>query len=290
MEATSTTSKHKETSSSFVNKFISDCQKVDAKVLTNPFSQQTFIKLNSSYIYPEVIVNNSEKVFKIGLEQYQDFCKTRFVDCSEDVILSKITKNDLKLPKDAQHVQIECPCLKITESMFIKFRDACVHRSDAAKESFVNEISGAPECFLDKKAQEPYHNAKSSILDCIVKEYITESPNADGLVIDLSLIVRAQVSVILKRKTFDDLCGNIFNNIVSIGEKYRVSRIDMVADQYSQKSIKSPTRSLRKGKTSSSELQITGSSVVPEDIAKNFITNEQNKKQLNNLLDLQYLS
>ena len=210
--------KHKEVSENFVKKFISDCNKVDEKVLTNPFRQQRFIKLNSSYIYPEVIQNDSEKVFQLGMDQYKDFQKTRFIEGTLDVIESKISKNMLKLPKDSNVVQIQTPCLKITDSMFIKLRDACIHRTNVARDLFVNEISGAPECFLDKKAQEPYHNSKSAILDCIVKEYVSNLLNADGLIIDLSFVIRSQISVVNKGVTFNELSRQIFQSIENQAE------------------------------------------------------------------------
>ena len=111
---------HKEKSSAFISKFRVYCRKVDEKVLTNPFCSAEFCKLNSAFMFPESIVQDSTKVFKVGSEQYQEFCRTRFTFGTHDVIKSKITKNLLKLPQDADMVQIENPRITINEQVLNK--------------------------------------------------------------------------------------------------------------------------------------------------------------------------
>ena len=98
---------HKETATLFISTFNEDCSKIYNKLLTNPFSNAEFTKLNSAYIFPEVVVKDSGKVFTIGSEQYSEFCLTRFTFGSHDIIKSKITKKILKLPKDSDTVQVE---------------------------------------------------------------------------------------------------------------------------------------------------------------------------------------
>ena len=285
IENTSTpSSKHKEVKSSFINKFISDCRKVDEKLLINPFAEETFFKLNTNYIFPEVIVNDTEKVFNVGHVQYEEFRKSRFIEGSKVVIDDKIKKNQLKLPKDATEVQIESPSIKITESMFIKMRDSCTYRTESMKECFSSEISGVPECFLDKKGKEPYHNPKSKILDCMVKQASPNITDVDGLVVDLSLIIRTKISVNQRGNTFNELSSIILQEAANIGEKYNVKRVDLVSDQYSSKSIKSHTRSQRTGKFVSPEIEFNGYTQVPDNINGNFINNEKNKTKLNHLI------
>ena len=107
IERPSTPQDHKEVSPTFIYKFMVDCRKVHVKILTNPFAHTHICRLNTTYLFPEVIVNYSEIVFTLGDKQYQEFRQKRFVDGSLDVIKSKITKNMLKLPKDANDVEIE---------------------------------------------------------------------------------------------------------------------------------------------------------------------------------------
>ena len=52
---------HKEKTSTFIMKFRNDCSKVYNKVLTNPFSKTEFSKLNSAYIFPELVEQDLKK-------------------------------------------------------------------------------------------------------------------------------------------------------------------------------------------------------------------------------------
>ena len=79
--------------------------KVYNNILTNPFSDNShFHKLNSSYICPDVIVKDSERVFTMGNELYLDFRRTRLIIGLDDLTKKKINKILLKLPKDANDV------------------------------------------------------------------------------------------------------------------------------------------------------------------------------------------
>ena len=62
------------------------------------------------------------------------------------------------------------------------------------------------------------------------------------------------------------------------------SRIDIVADQYSPHSIKFHTRSERKAKSSGQLINFNGNTLVPENMASTFLSVEQNKIALNNLI------
>ena len=58
---------HKEKAPSFVSKFIDNCKRVYQKVVTNPFLSTEFCMFNSTYIFPDVIAEDSKHVFKILL-------------------------------------------------------------------------------------------------------------------------------------------------------------------------------------------------------------------------------
>ena len=69
---------HKEKTPTFIANFSKDYMKVYNNILTNPFSENSqFHKLNSAYIYPDVIVKDSERVFTLGSELYLEFRRTR---------------------------------------------------------------------------------------------------------------------------------------------------------------------------------------------------------------------
>ena len=163
-------------------------------------------------MFPELIVQDSAKVFKLGSEQYQEFWRTRFIFGTQDVIKSKMTTNLLKLPKDADMVQIENPRITINDQVLNKLRDACECRPLLSKRLFTGEWTGLPECLV-KKDGTPYHNPKSKILNSIIKDCMRSLPKVDALVVDLSVIVRAQAAIIPFGSTFDEFSGSILRNI-----------------------------------------------------------------------------
>ena len=69
---------------------------------------------------PDVIVDDMKRMFKLGEGQYNEFCKTWFVTGSEDLLKS----NMFKLPNDSKGVQVENPCISISQQTFIEIRDA----------------------------------------------------------------------------------------------------------------------------------------------------------------------
>ena len=179
---------HKEKTPLFVAAFNKDCIMVYENILMNPFSTDSqFCKLNSSYIFPDVVSGDSKRVFILGENLYSDFLYTRLVVCSDDLNKKKITKNSMKLPKDSDEVEAEKPRISINEKLINKLCDACNSRSLSVKQVFQGEWTGVPESFITKECT-LYHNTKSSILDCITSDQaLTESQSiriCDRLVCD----------------------------------------------------------------------------------------------------------
>ena len=71
------------------------------KFSTNPFLMKKPTKINSDTVMPPCVVEDMGKVFPIGISQYNEYKITRFISGEKDVINTKITKNLLKLSKDA---------------------------------------------------------------------------------------------------------------------------------------------------------------------------------------------
>ena len=273
---------HKESAPAFVSKFIGDCQKVHQKVVTNPFLSSEFCMLNSTYIFPDAIVEDSKKVFSVGAQQYLNFCKSRFV-YGKDTLDTKISKNLLKLPKDSDTVQKEIPRITINESLLNKLRDACKFRQKIAREVFKHEWTRLPECFVMKNGK-PYHNSKSSILECVVTEDTDsgECINSTSIVVDLSILIRSHV--IEPGITFGGFARALLSRILDIANRYNSGRIDIVADQYGGQSIKHHTRLGRKSKGHGQQIEFSSDTPVPND----FMTDESNKAKLNDYLCKQF--
>ena len=104
----------------------------------NPFSTDSqFCKLNSSYIFPDVVSGDSKRVFILDENLYSDFLSFLYcVVCSDDLNKKKITKNSMKLPKGSDEVEAEKPRISINEKLINKLCDACNSRSLSAKQVF----------------------------------------------------------------------------------------------------------------------------------------------------------
>ena len=255
--------------------------KVYNNILTNPFSDNShFHKLNSSYICPDVIVKDSKRVFTMGNELYLDFRRTRLIIGLDDLTKKKINKILLKLSKDANDVEAEKPRIAINDKLVNKLRDAYDRRSILSKKVFQGEWTGIPECFV-KKDCKPYHNTKSLILDCISNDEVNLShhPNVEALIVDFSVVIRAQASVVSPGTTFNDLSESVLQNKVKMAESCDAQRIDNASDHYTELSIKSPTRLDRKSKNIGQQMVSDGDTLIPDD--KSFLTDENNKSRLN---------
>ena len=83
--------RHKEAMSSFVKRYIGDCQAVYGQFLTNPFLMKKPTKINSDTVMPPCVVEDMAKVFTIRITQYNEYKTTRFITGEEDVINTKRT-------------------------------------------------------------------------------------------------------------------------------------------------------------------------------------------------------
>ena len=100
----------------------------------------------------------------------------------------------------------------------------------------------------------------------------------------MPVIVRAQAAIIPFGSTFDEFSGSILRNITGAATYHGADRIDIVSDQYSDKSIKYHTRLDRKSKGFGSQIEFDGHTVGPENMATTFLTDETNKIKLNGLI------
>ena len=70
----------------------------------------------------------------------------------------------------------------------------------------------------------------------------------DAIVIDLSVIIRSQSPLLSSGSTFDDFSLLVIDKMIKMAESCNVQKIDIVTDQYTELSVKSPTRLARKSK------------------------------------------
>ena len=79
-----------------------------------------------------------------------------------------------------------------------------------------------------------------TILDCITSDqaYIESQSMMDAIVIDLSVIIRSQAPLLSSGSTFDDFSLLVIDRIIKMAESCNAQKIDIVADQYTELSIK----------------------------------------------------
>ena len=71
----------------------------------------------------------------------------------------------------------------------------------------------------------------------------------DAILIDLSVIIRSQAPLLSSGLTFDDFSLLIIDIITKMAQSCNAQKIDIVTGQYTELSIKSPTRLVEKSKS-----------------------------------------
>ena len=276
--------KHKEELDTFSKKFVEDSRKVFSKISTNPFVEDSFVKLNSPVRFPDVIVQDCAKVFLIGDQQYHNFVSTRFIFGTEDVVNSSIPKNNLKLPSSLSSVaKIDSPQIKFSPTNLTKIRDACIIRVGLGRQLFDEEFTRVPECMF--KDGEAYHNNKSDLLELITPTSAVverDMIDAEGLVVDLSAVIRSNAPFVstCPDMTYSMFAKKLLTQIEQTAVSYGVSRLDIVQDKYFIKSIKNAMRSTRGRGV---RVRFEEDDRVTKEF-KSFIENSDNKTDLNNLI------
>ena len=99
-----------------------------------------------------------------------------------------------------------------------------------------------PECFVDKEGGS-YHNDKSPESTQVSR---LSSAKADGLVNDLSVIIRSEAAVIKTSKyTYSGFAEHILRHEEKKASFSQAQRLDIVSDTYQNCSIKNTTREAR---------------------------------------------
>ena len=287
LDETTGTSKHKEESSTFNKTFLAHCNQVYGKMSVNPFTTERFQMLNCAMVYPPIVAQDCSKLFSIGKEQYQDFVFTRFILGSKDVIQTSLKKNNLMIMKNWKSAVAQSSSkIKLTPAELTKLRPECEVRSEAARQLFCQEFTNMPECFVDKEGN-PFHSDKSDLLKVIAPK-TTQVPTVpldktDGLVIDLSVIIRSEAAVInTSDYSYADFAKHILRRLEGMATRLQAKRLDIVADTYQNYSIKNTTREARgMGGT----LNFVEDDHLPDEKQmKDFLLNTTNKVRLNEII------
>lgn len=132
----------KEMTESFIKRYVSDVRQVKRKLQFNPFANDKFQKLSSSFVFLERIVTETGKMFDEGKAQYNEYVQKRLYAGNEDVQNSPIKKNNYKLPSHGNILRKESPQIKLTNKQIMKLRHACHYRPEEARSLFTTEFTG----------------------------------------------------------------------------------------------------------------------------------------------------
>ena len=127
----------------------------------------------------------------------------------------------------------------VTQAMVTKLRAACVAQQEHAEIFFESEIFDIAQS-ISTDNRSLYHGSKSDILKRLEKETQPKiHGNNSTLVVDLSVIVKITGQQTFR--TFKEFATNVYKHIMSSGVEFTAKRIDIVADQYFENSLKSGT-------------------------------------------------
>ena len=144
----------------------------------------------------------------------------------------------------------------------------------------IKQFSGAPECFLKPDAKDIYHSTKSQNVEHLEYPSLNQQTPASVYVVDLSVVTRTSPERLKGKElhlTFREWLLSIFNGVSNTASRLGANEIGMVADFYSNLSIKAFTRNTR---GSSCQVNFRLDSKIPEDLVGAF-TNGQFKSEIN---------
>ena len=127
------------------------------------------------------------------------------------------------------------------------------------------------------------HRSITLSLDCITSDqaYIESQSMMGAIAINLPVIIRSQAPLLSSGSTFDDFSLLVIDRLIKMAESCNAQRIDIMTDQSTELSIKSPTRLTRKPKSFGQQILFDGGTRVPNDVCQPFLTDKMSKTKLN---------
>ena len=167
------------------------------------------------------------------------------------------------------------------------------HRKTVAEELFEHEIKNISRslCKDGKNGIELHHGIKAKITKRFNSPTSVMLPHDEegnsSIVVKMSSLITAKAFAIhtCSLTNFGEFAVLVFYEVMKHASNY--DRIDLIFDQYFEKSLKEGTRS---GRGESSWYLFEGDSTeIPYKMAESFLKNNQNNNQLNDYLSLKLL-
>ena len=136
------------------------------------------------------------------------------------------------------------------------------------------------------------HRSITLSLDCITSDqaYIESQSMMGAIAINLPVIIRSQAPLLSSGSTFDDFSLLVIDIIIKMAESCNAQRIAIVTDQYTELSIKTPSRLARKSKSFGQQILFDGETQVPIDVCQSFLTDKMNKTKQSEFIIWKFVS
>ena len=238
----------------------------------NPFALPQLAMINdSSVLLPQETSQKLRTLLELGEKQYRCFFYDRLI-YQKVPISGPIRLNQINLWQSNEHTKYSQPDNRVLN----KIRSAASNRSEQAKEVFGKELFGFPQSF-SKNGTDLYHGSKSDMMkkfEAFVVDNLQNTTGKSTIIIDMAHIIHAKSFADVE--TFSDFAFALYFQIKSIAEAYE--RWDLCFDRYFEDSLKAATH---KQRGSGSRYDFTENSPLPRKMQETFLTNSQNKDQLN---------
>ena len=252
----------------------------------NPFidSSGDLITLDTKVVLDKSVANTIRTIEDIGQKQYNVFVSERLVKRTQTVF-DIVHKNKLPLlnavpKKIMSKSQLQMKSLKMDRSLFARLFVSVQTRCGDIDEFFQHENHIYPPS-LSEFGQLRLPTNKSDILSCLPDiNSIDAIPNATAMVLDGAVIVNLLMPS--ESQTFNDYSKNVFTSYI-LQQFKRVSRLDLIWDQYLPNSLKDTTRQKR---GTGIERRVTPTGKIPSNW-QDFLKVGRNKTELFNFLTAQ---
>ena len=235
--------KHHEDDAQFQLTFFKDVQKTVGGMQCNPFEMEKLTAINNiTTTFNENVYLDLSMLEAKGKEQLINFVQHRLVNPSVSID-TKTKKNKFALPGHMLKSQKSAvPSTTLNSALVTKLRSCISFRRTEILKAFETEILGISQS-LSVNNNELYHGTKSDILkrfDSTIKPCI---PSTDScIIIELSVLIKSNARISVT--TFNDYADFMLKKILMLGDGFE--RIDIIADRYFTKSLKSQVRKNRR--------------------------------------------
>lgn len=254
--------------------------------MVNPFvEEEQLISITSGAVATPEASADLATAHNQGSEQYKAFIKERLIDRTVDVFapIPRTTLQDFTAKPPTNRMKAKATSAAQDRALFSRLLIASQSRSIDLKEILCYSLSLQPPA-LSTTDGSLTKCAKSQLL--LELEILTKKPIVDitqtgklAIMIDSMALIQSLSMKNPTLNTFAELADRIWQRILSIASQHGATRVDFVADDYRQMSIKDVER-VRRSKSGVQRIRIGQSTQKLPKQWKKFLGHADNKNEL----------